>query len=267
MRFLSGLLLALFLLLINRQPAWAQEAEDIKAAEDLTNPIAEVNVLTFLFDQNWNFGPEEDGSVGTVTFIPRFSFRLGENWYLKTRTILPFVWQNDLPVKGVDDTGLSDMRTAQYLSPARLTQGGWIWGAGPVWLFPTASKDVLGLDQWAVGPSAGAFRYAGPWIYGMLVDHFWSFAGPDDREVNLTILQPQITFVAPTLTSFTLSTDATYDWESEQWLVPLNFRVSQLMKIGGVPLQFGVGARYWLDSPDFGPEGWGLRAQFSVMLP
>lgn len=267
MRFLPSILLAVLLSLAVSPLAWCQDPEDVKTAEDLINPIAEVDVLTFLVDQNWNFGPDEEGSVGTLTFIPRLSFRLNEDWFLKTRTILPFVWQNDLPLKGIDDTGLSDMRTAQYLSPARLTPEGWVWGVGPVWLFPTATEDTLGLDKWAVGPSAGAFRYVGPWLYGMLADQFWSFAGPGEREVNLTVLQPQVTYVAPTLTSFTLSTDATYDWESEQWLVPLNFRVSQLVKLGGVPFQVGIGGRYWLESPEFGPKGWGLRAQFSILLP
>jgi hypothetical protein len=39
--------------------------------------------------------------------------------------------------------------------------------------------------------------------------------------------------------------------------------VSQLVKFGQMPLQLGLGARYWLDSPDNGPEGAGARG-FSV---
>lgn len=49
--------------------------------------------------------------------------------------------------------------------------------------------------------------------------------------------------------------------------MPINFVVSQLLKIGEVPFQLGVGARYWADSPDNGPEGWGVRAQLTFLFP
>jgi hypothetical protein len=28
-----------------------------------------------------------------------------------------------------------------------------------------------------------------------------------------------------------------------------------------------VGARYWVESPDGGPEGWGLRVQLTLLYP
>jgi hypothetical protein len=71
----------------------------------------------------------------------------------------------------------------------------------------------------------------------------------------------------PKATSFTLNTKSTYDWENEEWSVPINAVVAQVVKIGGRPVQFGVGARYWLDSPDSGPDGWGARAQVTLLFP
>jgi hypothetical protein len=32
-------------------------------------------------------------------------------------------------------------------------------------------------------------------------------------------------------------------------------------------VQVGVGARYWADSPDGGPEGWGARFNFVLLYP
>ena len=49
--------------------------------------------------------------------------------------------------------------------------------------------------------------------------------------------------------------------------MPINAVVAQVVKVGGRPVQFGVGARYWLDSPDGGPDGWGARAQITLLFP
>ena len=55
--------------------------------------------------------------------------------------------------------------------------------------------------------------------------------------------------------------------KSEQWSVPINVTVSQLMKFGNQPVQFGVGVRYWVDSPAAGPQGWGFGAFLTFLFP
>ena len=93
-------------------------------------------------------------------------------------------------------------------------------------------------------------------------------AGDDERaEFNSTFLQPFVAFVTRTHTTFSLNTESTYDWESEQWSVPINLGVYQLLKIGGQLIQVGGGGRYWADSPDGGPEDWGLRLQLTFLFP
>ena len=44
----------------------------------------------------------------------------------------------------------------------------------------------------------------------------------------------------PTKTTYGLSTESTYDWESEKWTVPVNFTVNQLLKFGDQIVQVGV---------------------------
>ena len=40
-------------------------------------------------------------------------------------------------------------------------------------------------------------------------------------------------------------------------MVPINARVTQMLRIGGQPLTIQGGLRYWADTPDgAGPEGW-----------
>jgi hypothetical protein len=92
-------------------------------------------------------------------------------------------------------------------------------------------------------------------------------AGDDDRaSVNATFLQPFVSYTTPKATTFTLNLESTYDWQREEWNAPVNFVVSQLTKIGGQPVQFFGGGRYYLETPDGGPE-WGLRFGLTFLFP
>ena len=48
--------------------------------------------------------------------------------------------------------------------------------------------------------------------------------------------------------------------------MPANFIVSQLIKIGDQPVQLFGGVRYYLETPDGGPE-WGLRFGLTFLFP
>ena len=147
-----------------------------------------------------------------------------------------------------------------FFSPSAPTAGGIIWGAGPVFRLPTATDDLLGAEKWGLGPSAVALRQAGGWTYGGLVNHVWSVAGDDDRaDINATFLQPFVSFTNDDAWTFSLQTETVYDWESEEWAVPVNIAVSKLLAIGGLPISIQGGLRYWAESADSGPEGLGFR--------
>jgi hypothetical protein len=60
--------------------------------------------------------------------------------------------QEDIPIKGKGESGIGDILQSLFFSPKEPTAGGWIWGAGPVFLLPTASEDALGTEQWGIGP-------------------------------------------------------------------------------------------------------------------
>jgi hypothetical protein len=135
-------------------------------------------------------------------------------------------------------------------------------------LLPTATENVLGTEKWGIGPTAVALKQTGPWTIGFLGNHIWSVAGDDDRaDVNATFLQPFVSYVTQTKTTFGLTTESTYDWESDQWSVPVIVQVAQLFKIGPQILQLAVAGKYWAVSPDDGPEGWGYRVQLTFLFP
>lgn len=237
-------------------------------AQRLANPVANLISVPLQYNYDENLGPEGDGSISRLNIQPVIPFSLNEEWNLITRTIVPLLDVDDLPVKGQGESGLGDTVASQFLSPSAPTAGGWIWGAGPVWLLPTATEDSLGTEKWGVGPTAVALRQDGQWTVGMLANHIWSFAGESDRsDVNATLLQPFVSYITPTMTTISMNTESTYDWDAEVWSVPVHFTVAQLLKVRGQIFQVAVGARYWADSPDNGPEDWGFRAALTFLFP
>ena len=73
--------------------------------------------------------------------------------------------------------------------------------------------------------------------------------------------------VTSTKTTLALNTESTYDWDNEQWAVPVNVTVNQMLRIGNQILQVGGGIRYWAESPAAGAEDWGFRLQLTLLYP
>ena len=246
----------------------ATEADAAALARKLANPIAALISVPLQYNYDQDFGPEDDGSVSKLNIQPVIPASLNEDWNLITRVILPLVDQDDIPVRGQGESGLGDTVASLFFSPKAETSRGWIWGAGPVFLLPTASDDALGGEKWGLGPTAVALKQTGPWTVGGLANHVWSVAGESDRaDVSATFLQPFVSYITKTKTTFGVSSESTYDWESESWSVPVNATVAQMLKVGPQILQVTAGARYWLDSPDNGAEGWGFRLQLTLLYP
>ena len=249
-------------------PAGAQDDEAAELAKKLANPIASLVSVPLQYNYDQYGGLNEDASVSVLNVQPVIPFSMSEDWNLITRTIVPFKDQQDFPLSGMNESGLGDVVASQFFSPKAPAAGGWIWGAGPVELLPTATDDGLGGEQWGIGPTAVALKQTGPWTVGFLTNHIWSVAGDDDRDdVNATYLQPFVSYVTTTKTTIGVNTEATYDWENDQWSVPVIGQVAQLFKLGPQILQLAVAAKYWADSPDNGPEDWGLRVQLTFLFP
>lgn len=264
------LLASLTLAMVMSCPAVADDAADqAELARKTLNPVADMISLPIQFNYDRGIGPTDDGKKYLVNIQPVIPISIGPEWNIISRTILPLVDQKDfLPGGSVDASGLGDIAQSFFLSPKKPAARGWIWGAGPILLLPTATDNALGSEKWGLGPTAVALRQKNGFTYGILANHIWSVAGDSDRsDISATYLQPFFAYTTKTSTSFTINSESTYDWEDEEWTVPINFMVSQVLKIGSQPISLQAGPRYWADSTDNGPEGWGFRFTLSFLFP
>jgi hypothetical protein len=243
-----------------------QAAKAAALAKATLNPIASLISVPLQNNFDWGGGPADDGFQYKLTVQPVIPISLSDDWNVISRTILPYVYQENI-IGASSQSGLADTVQSLFFSPVKPAKGGWIWGAGPVLQIPTATDDLLGEEKWGAGPTAVVLKQEGKLTYGALVNHIWSFAGESGRaDVNRTFLQPFVSYTTKTFTSFGLNTETSYDWEREQWTVPINAFVQQLLKVGKRPLSVQVGGRYYAEGPSGGPE-WGLRFQLALLFP
>lgn len=263
---------AIALSMLSVSSAFGDEAKE--AATKLANPVADMISVPFQYNYDSDIGEYDKGSRSTLNIQPVIPFSINDDWNLISRTILPAIWQDDIaydPVSGTgtgSQSGFGSIVQSLFFSPKAPTADGWIWGAGPVFLLPTATNDLLGGDQWGAGPTAVALKQDGHYTYGALANHIWSFAEDTNAKISRTFLQPFFAYITDEAVTYVINTESTYDWETEDWSVPINAAVSKVTKIGNQLVSLQAGVRYWAvsDAPST-PEGWGVRLAVTFIIP
>ncbi len=247
--------------------AFAQSDDAADLAKKLSNPVASLISVPLQFNYNDGYGEDGDGHQSYVNIQPVIPISISKNWNVISRTIVPIVSQDGIIPDEGSQFGLGATTQSFFFSPKKPTSFGLIWGVGPAFLIPTAT-DHISTNQWGAGITGVALKQSGPLTVGALANHLWSVTGDSsDGDISSTFLQPFASYTTPKATSFTLNTESTYDWVNEEWSVPINFLVAQMFKVGKQPMQLGVGARYWVDAPEYGPDGWGARVQLTFLFP
>ncbi len=84
--------------------------------------------------------------------------------------------------------------------------------------------------------------------------------------MSATFLNSFLSHITSQQTTYSLSAESIYDWESNQWLVPVQTAVSQLVMFGSQPVQFTGGARYYAEAAKSDPE-WGFTLFGYLVVP
>lgn len=265
--------------------------------EMINNPLGE---LWMLFMQNdttlykgkaLDFLGEDDKVFNTTTLMPVMPFQLTEDIKWIFRPVIPLHhWDapsvsegppsqypgGTLPasVNFGNQTELGDIVLWNAFATNEMVKPPNIFGAGVTLMLDTATDDVFGTGKNSAGPLALAFHLGEPgeWIYGTVVQHWWDFAGDDDRnDVNLTNIQyvafyrlnseTNIGFGGPNITA---------NWEADsgnKWTIPVGLGINTTTKIGPLPVKVGIEVYKYIEKPElFGAE-YGLRLIFSPVIP
>jgi len=276
------------------------EADAAAIAEAMLNPLS---YLWMLFTQNdlITYDGTAMDALGkgsqlqnTTLLMPVLSQQLTEEWKLIFRPVIPINSFKSIDnvnvsttspggITGVElgrETGLGDIVlwtafSKQYTPPN-------IFGFGLTMMLDTASDDFLGTGKNSVGPMALAFNISDKWVKGIVAQHWWSVGGSDyldvrtdhgppvsvERpDVNLTDLQVVLRYRKNAVTNIGMAPNWRYNWETDQWSIPLGIGFDTMTKIGKLPAKIGLEAYYYVKQDDvFGPE-WQLRFLFVPVIP
>lgn len=258
------------------KPPTAQQPSGETSANlnyEIQNPIALIPRLPIENQLDFDQGPDDDSMTYALRPRPIIPFRLTDDLALITRTTFNIKYQDKGLTPGdSDEFGLGDTDMELYLSPRRTLAGGTlIFGAGPILRFDTTTNDALGSDKWGLGPAAvvvwqpARFDATSGWNIGFFVNHLFGVANSDNDELDLTYLQPTVSYTFEGGTSIGLDTQSTYDWFTNEWSVPINLTVGQLVELGRQPIVITLGGRYWAQTPSGGPD-WGGQLSFNLVF-
>lgn len=241
-------------------PAAAQEQPDGQSLESAANdPTA--SLMSFqlqdYYTSSYHGLKDADGNI--VQFRGAIPFTLGGVNNI-ARLTLPYVTDNPTGLHGFADATLFDLAT--------FDQPWGRFGVGAVALLPTGT-DGLSAEKWGLGPAAGFVAQKKWGLFGLFNQNIFTVAGNEDMpDVNLSTLQPILNFSLGNGWSLGTS-DMTfaYDWEVNEFTsLPLGAKVSRLVHIGGVAVQFQASYEYNFYDDGIGPQDtFGLIAK--VLLP
>ena len=243
-------------------------------AQEASNPFASSWALQLQQNNNWTEMPRGDDHTrvqSNLVFQPLMSLRLTEKQGLIVRPMVNIV--NSVPhfdqsgqherTVGFGDTVLAFALPRSFLG-GRLTVG-----AGPTFIFPTASTDLLSQDTWQVGPDAGAAFLGKNFITYAFVQQ-WFKVGGDGEDTNH--MNGTFNFTYMLANGFTIGTqpNLSVDWEAPEdnrVAFSIGPQIGKLCRCGGLPTLFQVQVQYYAVRPDVAGPKWNIQVQATPTIP
>ena len=268
-------------------PAAGEGTADLAKATQ--NPVS--SLISVPVQNNDNFGVGPFNRIQNVLNIqPVVPVKLNDKVTMVVRWITPIIYQPapgtaNLEVYGIEEntpayfaatavqyaagvSGFGDMNPTFFFTPVKPHK--LILGAGPAFMLPTATSEVLGQGKFSIGPSVVALAQPGPWTIGALVNNVWSVGGPWGRtDVNQMMLQYFINYNLKKGWYLTMSPIVNANWKASPgnvWTVPVGGGAGRIVRLG--PQPFNISASFYGNAvhPTAG-SSWSMRLQVAFLFP
>jgi hypothetical protein len=264
--------------------------------KELSNPISSIWALQI--QENTYFihpGIEDKSSRNSVNvqFQPVLPLALTDDWNLITRPVFQVV--NSVPVPTLTDpvssatgvrvpvagtitstgriyqaTGFGDTILATLLSPSPKLAGPWLLGAGPTFIFPTATTTNVGQKKWQLGPG-GVVGYLGDhYIVGLFPQQWFSVGGNGSKQTSQMNLQYFAAYFLPHGWSVGTSPNVLINWyasDGNKVTFPIGLNVSKVQKLGILPVKFQVQGQYMPVNPSVFGQRWNIQVAITPVIP
>ena len=237
--------------------------------QQLSNPVSSIWSITNQFN---NFKLANGHWNNNWNFQPALPVSLTKDWNLITRPVMPFY--NIVPHEAASGqfertAGLGDMILLELLSPAH--SGHWLLGAGPTFIFPTATSTFTGQGKVQAGPGGLVGYLTKDFILGVFPQQWFSIGGDPDRpDTSQLNLQPIATLFFGEGWSVGYSGNILANWKASSgnvWTVPVGVGVGKVVKLGHLPVKFQLALQYMPVRPRSSGQEWDVQVQITPVLP
>ncbi len=76
-----------------------------------------------------------------------------------------------------------------------------------------------------------------------------------------------MSYTTPAAWTYSANLEATYNWKSDEWSIPLGLSVSKVTRVGKQLISVAGGPRYYVESSENGAEGWAMRFSVTLLFP
>jgi len=233
-------------------------------AKQLANPLANMISMPIQWSYGGQMGANQQGSNQTVLLQPVAPINLGGGDLFIVRPILAAAAMNSL--NGFSGYGVSSITIESFFAPK--TGSSWIWGVGPYVSAPLNNTGNFGSLQTGVGVTGVVLNRDGPWTYGLLAYRSWSAGGNAAYGTQNNLYgQPFVAYTTKSAWTYSANMQALYNYDTGRTSNPLYAGVSKLEVFDKQPVQFSLGATYYVNSTPEGPQGWGARATLTFIFP